>query len=65
MHKFLNREHTYSHLLISISDHEKRIDNNKKNNEDLKSKLHVLKQEIAPQDRLENKQDKLEIDEIY
>ncbi|KAL4499805.1 hypothetical protein ABPG72_015154 [Tetrahymena utriculariae] len=65
VHKFLNREHTYSHLLISISDYEKRIDTLKKKNDELKSQLHRLKQEIFPIEKLEIKQDKLQIDEIY
>ena len=35
--KFLGREQTYSHLLISIAEYEKKIDFIRRNNEDLKS----------------------------
>ncbi|EAR92561.2 hypothetical protein TTHERM_00091540 (macronuclear) [Tetrahymena thermophila SB210] len=63
VHKFLNRESTYSRLLISIEEYEQKIDNLKKSNEQLKEKLQNLKAE-QPQDRLENKQTLLEIDEL-
>ncbi|EGR27105.1 hypothetical protein IMG5_201270 [Ichthyophthirius multifiliis] len=63
--KFLNREQTYSHLLISISDYEKKIEHLKKYNEELRNKLHKLKSEIIPTDKQESKQAKLQIDEIY
>lgn len=43
VHKFLNREHTYSHLLISIADYEQKIQSHKKLNENLKNKLSKLK----------------------
>jgi hypothetical protein len=49
--KFLNRESTYSHLLLSISDYEKKIENLKKCNEELRVKLHKLKSEIIPSDK--------------
>jgi len=41
--KFLNRENTYSHLLISISEYEKKIQNLRKKNEELKAEEHSLK----------------------
>ncbi|KAL4503872.1 hypothetical protein ABPG72_022502 [Tetrahymena utriculariae] len=63
VHKFLNRESTYSRLLISIEEYEQKIDNLKKSNEQLKEKLLNLKAE-QPQDRTENKQTLLEIDEL-
>ncbi|KAL4473542.1 hypothetical protein ABPG74_022406 [Tetrahymena malaccensis] len=63
VHKFLNRESTYSRLLISIEEYEQKIDNLKKSNDQLKEKLQNLKAE-QPQDRTENKQTLLEIDEL-
>lgn len=63
--KFLNRENTYSHLLISISEYEKKIQNLRKKNEELKAEEYSLKQEIAPFEKAEVKTDKLHIDEIY
>ena len=39
--KFLTRESTYSHLLISIAEYEKKIENFKTENDDLRSKLKV------------------------
>jgi len=65
VHKFLNRESTYSHLLISIADYEKKISNLKKKNEELKKEEHILKQEILPFEKTETKSDKLHVDEIY
>lgn len=36
VHKFLNRESTYSHLLSSIEEYERNIDGTKRKNEELK-----------------------------
>jgi len=40
--KFLTREQTYSHLLMAVSDSERKIDQLKKHNEELRSRLHEL-----------------------
>lgn len=40
--KFLTREQTYSHLLMAVSDSERKIDELKKENEELRSRLHDL-----------------------
>lgn len=48
-----------------MSDHEKKIDDQKKKSEELKLSFHSLKQEMSPLERSENKQDKCEIDDIY
>lgn len=40
--KFLTREQTYSHLLMAVSDSERKIDQLKKNNEELRNRLHEL-----------------------
>jgi len=39
VHKFLTREQTYSELLVAVADSESRIDNLKKENENLRSRL--------------------------
>ena len=42
VHKFLTREHTYSHLLMAVSDNERKIDNLRRENEHWREKLHEL-----------------------
>jgi acyl-homoserine lactone acylase PvdQ len=56
--KFLTREQTYSQLLMAVSDSERKIDTLKKENEDLRSRLHDLN--IAS----EGQGDKVTSDEI-
>lgn len=43
VHKFLTREQTYSELLVAVADSENRIDKLRKENEELRAKLNVLK----------------------
>ena len=43
VHKFLTREETYDELLIAVSDSEARIDHLRKQNEELRARLHELK----------------------
>ena len=40
--KFLTREQTYSQLLMAVSESERKIDKLKKDNEELRSRLHDL-----------------------
>jgi hypothetical protein len=40
--KFLTREQTYSQLLMAVSDSERKIDKLKKDNEELRGRLHEL-----------------------
>ena len=40
--KFLTREQTYSQLLMAVSDSERKIDKLKKDNEELRNRLHEL-----------------------
>jgi hypothetical protein len=40
--KFLTREQTYSQLLMAVSDSERKIDKLKKDNEEVRSRLHEL-----------------------
>ncbi|CAK86081.1 unnamed protein product (macronuclear) [Paramecium tetraurelia] len=49
--KFIGREQTYSHLLISISDYEKKINNLKQENQDLRNNFTHLKQEYNDLDK--------------
>ncbi len=42
VHKFLTREQTYSHLLMAVSDNERKIDNLRRENEHWREKLHEL-----------------------
>ena len=42
VHKFLTREQTYSQLLMSVSDNERKIDNLRRENENWREKLHEL-----------------------
>lgn len=46
MSRFVNREQTYSELLISIADYERKIDSHKKENEELNSKIAALKAKL-------------------
>jgi outer membrane murein-binding lipoprotein Lpp len=39
----LTREQTYSHLLVNVSESEAKIDKLKKDNDELRSRLHELK----------------------
>lgn len=41
--KFLTREQTYSQLLMAVSESERKIDKLKKDNEELRNRLHDLK----------------------
>jgi uncharacterized coiled-coil protein SlyX len=41
--KFLTREQTYSQLLMNVSESERSIDKLKKDNEELRGRLHELK----------------------
>ena len=41
--KFLTREQTYSHLLVNVSESEAKIDKLKKDNDELRARLHELK----------------------
>jgi predicted RNase H-like nuclease (RuvC/YqgF family) len=41
--KFLTREQTYSQLLMNVSESERHIDKLKKDNEELRARLHELK----------------------
>ena len=62
VNKFVNREQTYSELLISIADYERKIDELKKVNDGLKNKLDGLKDknvhtDKAKAEKAEQKQD--------
>jgi len=41
--KFLTREQTYSHLLVNVAESERKIEKLKKQNDELRSRLHELK----------------------
>jgi hypothetical protein len=41
--KFLTREQTYSHLLVNVSESERKTDKLKKENDELRNRLHDLK----------------------
>lgn len=45
--KFLTREQTYSQLLMAVSDSERKIDKLKKDNEELRNRLHELSIDTA------------------
>ncbi|CAD8080787.1 unnamed protein product [Paramecium sonneborni] len=49
--KFIGREQTYAHLLISISDYEKKINILKQENQELKNNFNHLKQEYSDLDK--------------
>ena len=52
--KFLTREQTYSHLLVNVSESERKVDKLKKDNDELRARLHELK--IDSQENAENKE---------
>lgn len=52
MNKFINREQTYSELLISIADYERKIDELKKTNDKLKADIHALKEKNLPTEKV-------------
>ena len=45
--KFLTREQTYSQLLMAVSESERKIDKLKKDNEELRGRLHELQIDVA------------------
>jgi predicted RNase H-like nuclease (RuvC/YqgF family) len=45
--KFLTREQTYSQLLMAVSESERKIDKLKKDNEELRARLHELQIDVA------------------
>lgn len=45
--KFLTREQTYSQLLMAVSDSERKIDKLKKDNEELRTRLHEISIDTA------------------
>lgn len=47
VHKFLTREQTYSHLLMAVSDNERKIDNLRRENEHWRERLHELQMQQA------------------
>lgn len=51
MNKFIKKEDTYSELLISIAAYEKKIEDLKKKNDNLRSRVHSLKEMNAPFER--------------
>ena len=51
VNKFVNREQTYSELLISIADYEKKIAHAQKVNEQLKANIQALKDKSQPLER--------------
>jgi len=66
VNKFINREQTYSELLISIADYERRIDELKKTNDTLKTKIQSLKDKNVVVEKGKDKQNVEEqIPEIY
>ena len=50
VHKFLTREQTYSELLVAVADSEARIDNLKKENENLRNRLQQANAEDDDED---------------
>ena len=42
VHRFLTREQTYSQLLMAVSDNERKIENLRKEHENVGAKLHEL-----------------------
>ena len=47
VHKFLTREQTYTQLLMAVSENERKIDNQRKENEHWREKLHELQMDIS------------------
>ena len=56
--KFLTREQTYSHLLMNVSESERKTDKLKKENDELRARLHDLK--IDSEANAENADENLE-----
>lgn len=54
VNKFINREQTYSELLISIADYERKIDELKKRNDHLKGEIQQLKEKNLPGEKPKN-----------
>lgn len=48
--KFLTREQTYSQLLMAVSESERKIDKLKKDNEELRGRLHELQIDVTSND---------------
>lgn len=57
VNKFINREQTYSELLISIADYERKIDELKKRNDHLKGEIQALKEKNLPGEKPKNEKD--------
>jgi len=53
----VRREDTYSELLISIASYEKKIEELRKTNDILKSKVHILKEKNVPIEKTRNDHD--------
>ena len=62
--KFLTREQTYSHLLVNVNDSERKIEQLKTDNDQLRTKLHELKidaeavnnTDAAPEDKFQDEE---------
>jgi len=52
--RFLTREQTYSALLISVSESDRKMDELKRHNDELRSRVHELK---VDSDSVENKEE--------
>ena len=52
--KFLSREQTYSMLLVNVSESDKKSDKLKKDNEELRARLHELKIDAEAHDKDDN-----------
>lgn len=65
MHRFLNRESSYSKLLVSIEEYERKVSELKKNHEMLTDRLRELRSDPAleKQDKISS-QVKHEIDDL-
>lgn len=48
--RFLTREQTYSQLLVNVNESETKIDKLKKDNDELRNRLHDLKMDSEPKD---------------
>mmetsp|Transcript_7870 Transcript_7870/g.8855 ORF Transcript_7870/g.8855 Transcript_7870/m.8855 type:complete len:575 (+) Transcript_7870:29-1753(+) len=68
VNRFVNREQTYSDLLLSIADYERKIDTARKICEELKDKIHNLTENVIPQEKAKihgstgNRQDIISLD---
>jgi len=63
--KFVRREDTYSELLISIASYEKKIEELRKTNDILKSKVHILKEKNVPIEKTRNDHDENLLIEVF